>query len=136
MWQPNEVDMAAVDKWSMKDRSLPDDIVVEAEVGDMYYSPFPSHMRSSEITKDNLRVGDLIEHPTEGQRRILECGETCFLPSLSEDYSTANISWWSYENANWNGWRIKLPPEEQAPLELTHEEVEQRLGVKVKIIDG
>ncbi len=112
MWQPNEVDLAAVDKWSMKDISPPDDTVVEAEVGNMYISPYPSLMRSSEITKENLRVGDVIVSNWKGLgAKVLEILDHSFAVSnfgTTEHDWRFGFEWIRFSDARDSGYKIEI----------------------------
>ena len=168
MWQPNEVDMAAVDKWSMKDISPPNNTVVEAKVKNMYYSPYLSllrpedaeaiiaagdnyerylmrtmndstpkqkpPMRSTEITKENLRVGDVIEEDGSVDTAcVMEIMPNTFMRSMWGNHGIYGY-WYSYEEARKRGWRIKLPASEQPKQQLTHKQIEEKLGYEIEII--
>lgn len=89
-------------------------------------------MRSSEITKENLRVGDVLKTDKGGsEATVLEILNNCFLRSSVDDSEEAG-TWLTFEEAN-RYWSIVLPPEEQAPRKVTMAEVREKMG-NVEII--
>ena len=91
-------------------------------------------MRSTEITKDNLRVGDVIVNDDGEGAMVLEVGQTSFLRSDRTDHNHA-FDWLTFSEARDGGWSIVLPPEEQAPRKVTMDEVKKVMG-NVEIIEG
>lgn len=90
-------------------------------------------MRSTEITKDNLRVGDVIVNDDGESAMVLEVGQTSFLRSDRNDHNHA-FDWLTFSEARDGGWSIVLPPEEQAPRKVTMDEVKKVMG-NVEIIE-
>lgn len=92
-------------------------------------------MRSAEISKENLRVGDVIVL-ADYSRKVLEVGQNTFLTSyINEEGFNHAAHWLTFEEVNEEGWRIKLPASEQPKQQLTHKQIEERLGYEIEIIE-
>lgn len=88
-------------------------------------------MRSSEITKDNLRVGDVIVNGDYFVSRVKFIADEYFMiDTVNSPHIIVSIIY--FENVG--NWRIKLPASEQPKQQLTHKQIEEKLGYEIEII--
>lgn len=83
-------------------------------------------------TLREMKVGDILVNEDGDTVKILEVMSNSFLRSSIFDHSMA-YTWYTFEEAEKYGLKIQ---QEEPVKEMTHSEVEEALGYKVKVVEG
>lgn len=76
-----------------------------------------------------MKVGDIVIDEFDDKRKVLEVLTNTFMCSFVNDF-TQILGWYTFEEGEKQGWKIKGQEEEET-VELTHEEIAEKFGVDV-----
>lgn len=77
-----------------------------------------------------MEVGDIIVDEDGDEAKVLEVGETSFLKSYWDDYERTTI-WYSFEEAEEKGWKLKGEEDKTGLTELTLKEVAEKFEIPI-----
>ena len=98
-----------------------------------FQSIFFSDLEPVTKTLRDMVVGDIIVDEDDKEAKVIDVLPNSFLRSFWGDFSQASC-WCSFEEAEEKGWKLKGCEEEV--IELTVNQVSEKLGYKVKIVEG
>lgn len=105
--------------------------ILTLEEGLKYLQSMNNEQRSEIISKENLKVGDIIVDTDGETAKVFAIFGDIFARSCRNNHDSV-ADWLTFTEAVRNGWKIQLPP--TAPVKMTLAEIAKKLGHEVEVV--